>query len=181
MANLTNLQEYKTFAEVGNSAQDARLSLLVTLVSGLVETYCNRTFSIDQYVEIVGYSDGVLFSRNMPLKTIVLVEYLDAGKTWTTVEDTEYELWEHEGAIELFSSFVTFPHTSRPYRITTTAGYTTIPADLKLAALDLITYYHKREAIPLKSSGNVTVNTVDVEGSNFPPHIKRILDLYRLI
>jgi hypothetical protein len=72
-----------------------------------------------------------------------------------------------------------------PYRsleVTYTAGYTndTFPEDLKLALMDLVTYYEETESKPTKSMlGGTLDNPLPYLANSFPPHIRRILDLYR--
>ena len=65
------------------------------------------------------------------------------------------------------------------------AGYAAVPADLKLAVYDLITYYLKEE---YKTQRSIAGTTLRNEGSTsirndigFPDHIKRVLDLYKII
>jgi hypothetical protein len=64
-----------------------------------------------------------------------------------------------------------------------TAGYTTCPADLQLAVVDLITYYHKDEhkARQTMQGASIQNNTSSSQANNvsFPDHIKRVLDLYK--
>jgi hypothetical protein len=66
------------------------------------------------------------------------------------------------------------------YKVTYTAGFETIPEELKLAVMDLITYYIKNDAA-IHSSKAPGTNTVQIEyvtTTNLPAHIKRVLDQY---
>ena len=68
-------------------------------------------------------------------------------------------------------------------KIIYTAGYTSIPADLKLAVADLITYYHKDEWKERQTIGSATREGAGASAvrndPGFPDHIRRVLDLYR--
>ena len=64
-----------------------------------------------------------------------------------------------------------------------TAGYSAVPADLKLAVIDLITYYLKDEHKQRRTMAGASIQN---DGSSsqkdnvaFPDHIKRVLDLYK--
>ena len=48
MANLIDIDEYKTSENIQSTKDDARISLLIAAVSQLVKTYCNATF-VDYY------------------------------------------------------------------------------------------------------------------------------------
>jgi hypothetical protein len=78
-----------------------------------------------------------------------------------------------------------FPEGPDTVRVTYTGGYATTPADLKLATFDLVTYYYKKESTPQKAvSAGITLSsrsTPTDKPSDFPAHIKRILDLYRSV
>ena len=70
-----------------------------------------------------------------------------------------------------------------PYRsleINYFAGYDALPADLKLAILDLIAYYEDQENKPTQTlMGGTIENALPYAANSFPPHIRRVLDLYR--
>ena len=67
--------------------------------------------------------------------------------------------------------------------MTYTAGYETTPEDLKLAVFDLVTYYHRNEHKQRMNQGPAAINnpgsTSLRNNSDFPDHIKRVLDMYR--
>ena len=64
------------------------------------------------------------------------------------------------------------------------AGYSTIPSDLKLACFDLVKYYLKDERKAGMTIAGATVrNEVSTsirDNIDFPDHIKRILDTYKI-
>ena len=63
------------------------------------------------------------------------------------------------------------------------AGYASLPSDLKLAVIDLITYYLKDEHKERRTLGAAsitnTASTSQRDNVAFPDHIKRVLDLYK--
>ena len=71
------------------------------------------------------------------------------------------------------------PHING-YKVTYTAGYEELPEDLKVAVLDLVTYYLKND-MAVKSQRDAGSNTVQIEyitKNTLPSHIARVFDLY---
>ena len=70
-------------------------------------------------------------------------------------------------------------------RITYKAGFASTPRDLQLALFDLVNYYIKDEHKERRVLGGATVQNQGTSGirtsSDFPDHIKRVLDLYRVV
>ena len=68
-------------------------------------------------------------------------------------------------------------------KVVYTAGYSAVPSDLKLAVLDLVTYYLKDEHKQRQSIAGATMqnqaSTSQRNNVSFPDHIKRVLDLYK--
>jgi hypothetical protein len=68
-------------------------------------------------------------------------------------------------------------------RVTYTAGYAETPLDLRLAVVDLVTYYFKGEHKQRQTLAGATIQnpgSASVRNSvAFPDHIKRVLDLYK--
>ena len=103
-----------------------------------------------------------------------------AGEYWTV--DRNYEL-DAENQ-EIIRTRLPFPSGTRSVKLVYKGGYSAVPGDLKLAVYDLITYYLKKEATPAKSMPGSEIKNVTKSQtlhSEFPPHIKRILEHYRHI
>ena len=146
-----------------------------------------------------------------PVLSVSSVEYsIDYGKTYTSLEEyTNYVFSKKNNnlrpillstqPLEVYSSnpygntsygYMPYGSTNDPkfpeaingYRITYNAGYETLPEDLKLAILDLITYYIRNDAA-VHTSKNLSPNTMQIEyvsSTNLPASIKRVLDLYTI-
>ena len=78
-----------------------------------------------------------------------------------------------------------FPSGVGAVKVTYNAGYSATPDDLKLALFDLVNYYMKDEHKERRTLGGATLQNQGTSGirtsSDFPDHIKRVLDLYRVI
>lgn len=198
--NLVTLAEYKAYVGISSTTQDAQITALIPRVSELVKTLCRRSF-VD-YVDDVKtqqFSGGDQFVlTETPVLAVQSVEYsLDYGATYAEMtEFTDYALdLETESIVPLQSygyrpdywdgviqrtASATFPRRINGYRVSYNAGYETLPSDLKLAVLDLITYYVRHDSA-IHSAKSVGANTVQIEyvtTTALPAHIRRVLDLY---
>lgn len=183
--NLVTRAEYKTYVGISSTNSDAEIDLLIANVSQLVKSYCNQSF-ID-YVndaKVERFNGGGFdhfHLKEYPIISVNSVEYSsDYGATYTAL--TEYTDWVYDpSVIAIYSLGSTgFTNAINGYKVSYYCGYETVPADLKLAIMDLITYYRKNDSA-VHTHKLANPNTMQVEyiaSSNFPAHIKRILDLY---
>ena len=193
MANLITLEDYKEAEGISTPKDDLKLNALIPSVSQLVKTYCGTSF-VDYYstnkVETfsINWATNVVQLTETPLVTIVSVEERDDySSSYTTVPTTEYFADTTLDAIYRVSTQggkKNWPGGPAAVKITYKAGYDTCPLDLKLAVIDLITYYHKDEHKERKVMGGASIqNSASTTQSNnvaFPDHIKRVLDLYKI-
>lgn len=185
MADLITLAEYKAATNILGAAQDISINALLPRVSKLVRSVCRRSFndwvSADKTETHNGGFDRIILEE-YPVISISSVTYTtDYGTTSTTlVSGTDYILDKKTSEIVALNLNKQFPMYINGYTVTYRAGYATIPEDLKLAVIDLVTYYLKNDGA-VHSARNVGANTVQIEyitNVNLPAHIKRILDLY---
>ena len=196
MANLISLAEYKIAEGIQATKDDAKLELLITSVSQLVKTYCNNTF-VDHYSSAktetfnINYGESFFQLTESPIVAITSVkERNNATASYTTLtNNTDYYVDNVTDSIYRLSSGgaeKSFESGKGSVQVVYTAGYDgaiNLPADLKLAVIDLITYYHKDEH---KARQTIAGASIQNQGSTsqrnnvaFPDHIKRVLDLYK--
>ena len=192
MANLITLADYKTAEGIQSTKDDAKLELLIESVSQLVKTYCNATF-VDYYTNAktelfnINYSESFIQLEEGPVVTTVgnkpvVYERENTTSSYNTLtEDTDYYI--DEGLDSIYRLDTTFPKGPGSVKVVYKAGYATVPADLKLAVIDLITYYHKDEHKSRQTIAGASIqNNASTSQRNnvaFPDHIKRVLDLYK--
>ena len=184
MATLITLQDYKAYAGISNSNSDAKLTITLDLVEEFVETYCGRKFLSGTYTEQLSSEASTLFPRNLPITSVTGLSYIDTSKVSQSIDAADYIVYSEEGIVEIFDhNALSVASILRPFSITYVGGFTSTPAALKLALMDLVTYYDKQQYINKTTSVNVNVLGQDdeSEGSELPPHIKRVLDLYRVL
>jgi uncharacterized phiE125 gp8 family phage protein len=185
--DLVTLAEYKAYAGIASDTLDSVVTAIIPKVSQLVKSLCRRTFVDyinDSKIEVFsGNNESKIFLKEYPILQIQDVELsTDYGNTYTSlVEYTDYVLDQEDGSIvALGYTDAVFPKYINGYKVTYTAGYETLPEDLKVAVLDLVTYYVKNDGSvhSPKAPGTNTVQIEYITTTNLPAHIKRVLDLY---
>ena len=181
--NLVTLQEYKTYAGINTPAEDATINSLIPRISQLVKTYCNRGFVDfvgEPKVEIFQGGGSTYLLQEFPVKSILSLEYSqDYGNSY--VELIEYQDWVvSSDSLVLISGTKMFDSKPNSYKATYFAGYDAVPGDLKLAVMDLVTYYRRNDSAihSTKSPGSNSVQIEYISTTSLPAHIKRVLDLY---
>jgi len=194
MANLITLQDYKTAEGITQPKDDSRLNVLIPSVSALVKTYCGNSF-VDFYSTnktetfTIDWATHIVQLTESPVNSIVSVKertsYSDSYNTLTTGA-YEYALdTATDSILRTLSSgrYKNWPQGVDAVEVVYKAGYSAVPSDLKLAVLDLVTYYLKDEhkqrqtiaGASLQNQGSTSQNN----NVSFPDHIKRVLDLYK--
>lgn len=192
MANLIDIDIYKTSEKIESTKDDNRINTLITSVSQLVKTYCGNSI-VDHFSSNKTETFNITWGSNLaqltesPVNSIVSVEERENfSASYTTVPSTEYYL---DAATDSVYRVTTagqsknWPTGPASVRIVYKAGYATCPADLQLAVIDLITYYLKDEhkARQTMQGASIQNNSSSSQRNNvaFPDHIKRVLDLYK--
>ena len=202
---LVTRAEYKAYQGISSTTSDAALDALIPKVSALVKTICRRSFVDYVDEQKVEYSDGgsdTIELEETPVIAVSSVEYsADYGQNYVTLDEFSSYVFSRknnnlmplinkEPPVETNSLYGYVPYGSNNtpifqeaingYRITYTAGYETLPEDLRLAVLDLVSYYMKNDSA-VHTHKLAQPNTMQVEyitSTNLPAHIKRIFDLY---
>lgn len=197
MADLITVNEYKDAEGLRGEKDDDRLNVMVPLVSDLVKKYCGISF-VDFYstdkVETFTINDNYTSTITMsesPLVTVDTVkERPDYGSPYVTLTTGNYEYYvdvESDAVVRTNESGnpISWKKGVGSVQITYNAGYSTCPSDLKLALFDLVNYYMKDEHKERRSLGNAQMSNQGTSGikssTDFPDHIKRVLDLYRVV
>jgi len=201
--DLITLEAYKEYMGVKNTDKDGKRQLLISLASKLVKTYCGRTFIDNVDTDKVEYFDGRVSEVQLaewPLLSVTHVKTsIDGGVTQITLtaDDVEKEgyfidLEDNKITTQLegVPFLISIDHPHKSLEVSYAAGYTEdddgvtadTPLDLRLALFDLVSYYENNEKTLSKSIASATIDNPSAKNDNdFPPHIKRILDLYRTL
>ena len=193
MADLITLQEYKTAQAITQPKDDARLNELIPSVSQLIKPYCGNRF-LDYYSSnktetfTIDWGTHVVELTESPVNAIVSVQEAQSyGGAYTTLTTAaqEYALSTETDCVyrTTTSGYRNWPVGIETVKVVYTAGYSAIPGDLKLAVLDLVTYYLKDEHKLRQSIAGASLqnqgSSTQRDNVSFPDHIKRVLDLYK--
>lgn len=192
MTNLVTVEEYKDAEGITSVKEDLRLTTLVESVSQLVKTYCGNSI-VDFWAEnkieefSIDWNTSMIQLTESPIRHIISVEERENfSSDYTTLTSSEYYLDSITDSIFKVSSTgqkQNWKHGPGSVKVTYNAGYEEVPADLKLAVFDLITYYLKDEHKERRTLAGASVqNQASTSQRNnvaFPDHIKRVLDLYK--
>ena len=201
MANLVTLREYKDFAGLTGVNEDAKLNVIIPSISQAVKTYCGTSI-VDYYstdkVEYFDITDDMTYQimvDESPLVSVSQVQERDSQSgTYTTLisEDSDgsgkYEYVVDTERDLIIRTTATgdkmFPKGRKAVKVVYKAGYASTPADLKLACFDLVKYYLKDERKQAMTIAGAQIrNEVSTslrDNIDFPDHIKRILDFYKV-
>lgn len=184
---LVTLEDYKTYKKISKTDADLELGFIIDSVNTLVRTFVGHSI-IDYYttpkVETFNVKKNQLSLQlnEWPIKSVTSVQSRPTHLSdYITIDPTEYYVDTVTDSVYAHSS-TTFDEGFGAVKITYTAGYATVPADLKIAALDLVQHYYKEEYKERKQIGNASVdnaNRFTGLASEWPVHIIRVLDMYR--
>ena len=197
MADLITVQEYKNAEGIVNSKEDSRLDIIVPQVSNLAKKYCGTSF-VDYYssdkTETFSVSDNftsTIIVSESPLVSVTSVkERSTYDSSYDTLTTTDYEYYVDTAADAIVRTTKSgakkaFPQGLGSVQIAYRAGFSATPSDLKLSLFDLVTYYLKDEHKERRTIAGATLQNQGTSGvrdnTDFPDHIKRVLDLYRVI
>lgn len=196
MADLIELSEYKEYKQITSSTRDGKIQNLITQVSALIENYCARKFldyaSSPGVTEWFDSDSEIVYLKHFPLIGVNSVNTsIDGGLTQVALTENSstadgYFVDLENAAVrtqKIGTKFLSKSYYNTPYRsleINYNAGYTEVPEDLKLAVIDLVAYYEDQENKPTQALMGATIeNPLPYVANSFPPHIRRVLDLYR--
>lgn len=183
--DLLTLAEYKAYVGINSTNQDTEIKAIIPIASQMVKTYCRRTFVDyvnDAKTEVFSGGTECLYLTEFPTLAISSVEYsTDYGSTYTAlVEFTDYALDLEKDSIVPINTTAIWPRYINGYKVVYTGGYEELPEDLKVATMDLVTYYLKND-MAVKAQRAAGANTVQIEyitKNTLPSHIVRVLDMY---
>ena len=124
----------------GQTLDTARAAQVVAAVESYIKDFTGRSFGATTTVtdELHDYAP-VIFLRNLDVTDVTEVRLGQTGDSQTTTTDF---LWSDTGRVILNESRVGFRRTRDYIRVSYTHGVTTVPDDLKLAALSLAADYY---------------------------------------
>ena len=169
---LVDADAVSRYITISGAGDDEMSALLAVACSAAVEQYCGRRFRRSAYVE---HRDGTggpcLLVRAWPLVSVEAV-HLDGR----AVAPSGYAFGDR--TIYLAGGAV-FARGRANVRMEYTAGYEIVPADVRLAVLELVAYAAKRkDRVGLASEGQAGQQTNYIT-ADMPAPVKAMLAPYR--
>ena len=175
LATIDQLKEY--LGDVADK-DDALLTRIVNAASDALESYCGRTFASTAHTEYYdGTGTNTLVLRQFPI--ISIASFLEGGAALTTGQDasaTPDVLYYPETGRLVRPWFIFLPYRNW-YKITYTAGFSSVPASIIQACLDLSAIMlREKEHIGLaqKTTGTQTVTYI----RRLPEDVQKAVDGY---
>jgi hypothetical protein len=185
MAALITLDDYKLYKKLTKTDSDEELGAIIASVSNLIKTYCGHSF-IDHYTTAkvetfnIKQSQHAILLNEWPVKIVTQVEArADYQTAYTVVPGTDYFVDTSIDTLFRHNSY--WEEGFGAVKVTYTAGYAATPEDVRIAALDLVHHYFKEEYKERKTLGAATMDNgySKFGSSKWPPHVARVLDMYR--
>ena len=201
MADLITLQQYKDFAGLTGVTMDARINVIVDSVSQLVKNYCGTSIIDDyssdktEYFDVLDARTSRVMLDEGPIRAVTSVQEREsqADSYVTLITENSDSSGKYEYIVDSMTDSIirtseevdkSFPKGRKAVKVVYTAGYSSCPEDLKLAIFDLVKYYLKDERKErMQIAGAMIENPVSTSianNSDFPDHIKRVLDMYKV-
>tara|TARA_Y100001972_G_scaffold68303_1_gene83279 strand:+ start:141 stop:728 length:588 start_codon:yes stop_codon:yes gene_type:complete len=194
MADLVTVQDYKDAEGLTGAKDDDRLNILVPQISELVKRYCGTSFvdffSSDKTETFnVTEDTSVIIVSESPLVSVTSVKERGSpteSYTTLTVNEDYYVDTTFDAVRRIVGNGTkNYQKGFGAVQIAYRSGYSAVPSDLKLAVMDLVTYYLRDEHTSRRSLQGATLDNQGTSSvrnnTDFPDHIKRVLDLYRVI
>jgi hypothetical protein len=188
MADLITLNDYKTYKGIAKPDSDEKIQLLITAVSDLIKAYVGHgitdnwdTALVERYE--LPYDTTLLYLNVYPIREIVSVEEvlggyiggLDSTIHYPVEFNTGYTFDNGSGTLTRIGG-----NWARTIEVTYKAGYATVPQQIKLAAIELISYYLNEEWKPARTMQGTSIAGPATEVGGMPKHIIPLLDNYKV-
>lgn len=190
MADLFTAAEFKAHYGISTTTWDDWLATLATQMTARIARYCNRnSFDSTAYTDdLDGTGTAFLVLPNIPVTTVSSVS-VDQGREFTeTMSSDDYVIELESGVLEilperfttqLFSIAGEWPIGQKNIRVIYTAGYESIPSDLKLAAIEWgAAVFNKRRHLGITSQ-TVGGMTTLFESASIPRTVVETLAPFR--
>lgn len=179
LISLADVKDYIGI-EVKSSADDAVIVDLIDRMTARFESHCDRNFNARSYTEQYdGEGTKYLFPKNYP---IISVSSIFDDSDWsfaasTEITSTTYRIQDEICIVRKTGNI--FTTGTQNLQVTYSGGYTSIPADIKQAAVEEVsrTFDHRRDVdVTIKSTDE---NSISFAPKDLLPSTLRVLNRYK--
>ena len=183
---LVTLAEYKLYKKISKTEADPEIQFIIDSVNTLVRTFLGHSvidFYTNPTVETFNIKEAQpsIQVNEWPIKEVIEIQTRKGYNVdYEVVDPASYFVDPTVDSIYVHDGFWNPGFGS--VKVQYTAGFETVPPDLKIATLDLIHHYYKEEYKDKKQIGNSSIDNTNryaALASEWPIHIIRVLDMYR--
>lgn len=185
MAALITIEELKEYLKVDGTAKDSFYTGLVNSVSAAIESYLKRSISASGLTKYFDGDGSVLL--DLGVRDIVAVTSVEIN---SVLVDSSYyavkkdigiiQMLEGEYSARLRSNTMIFPEGVQNVKVVFTAGFASVPEDIKHACKMLCSYYvNRRGKEDVYSINDTANNTGTTFITKIPADIKMLLNRYK--
>lgn len=181
---LATLAQLKTQLGIVNSETkyDSKLTMFLNAASSWVETYCDRRFESQSYVELInGNRANYFITDQWPIISVTELR-ISSSRDWASstslIPATDYGIASDGIGITYYPGYL--PQGYDNVKITYVAGYATIPYDIQLGCIWAAEwfYLHNNRGDMGRTTASKTGESVGVL-SDVPAMVKQVIDPYR--
>lgn len=181
MSQLCALADVKAYKGITDANSDAVLTTLITNVSALIETYCNRVFALAGYTETRNGGTGQkMFLMNGPVVSVSSVT-VNGSAIPPAPDAISYGfVWDSSTVYIRPGGYPgEFCKGIQNVTIAYTAGYASIPPEVNQACVEWVAFkFAKRSRIDEKSQTLGQQQVIAFDTSDMPKSVKTALQPY---
>jgi hypothetical protein len=119
-----------------SSADSNKMSFILNIASQMICSFTNRSFALASYTDVFdGVATDMLVPREWPIKSIVTLKFSADGDFSTSTDEKANSVISTDGTSVDLRDGLTTPRGRATVQLEYTAGYSSIPHDLRYAAL----------------------------------------------
>jgi hypothetical protein len=179
MVDLTTVDAVKKYLGITSASDDSLLASLITAASGYIQTFINRVFEVQEYVDkFSGHGNNTWMLRNYPCKTVSIVT-INGNTIYPAATATGFGYVYDDISVTVRGH--AFLKGALNCAITYQAGYDNVPAEIAQACIELVSLrYKEKDRIGLISKG-LAGETISYSQNDMSTAIKTILLNYKKI
>lgn len=174
---LLTVEEYKKFIGYEGSKEDPRMQDTINAVVAAISGYLGYPLDEDRELALLTTKDRKDYFVDAVDIDITGVRYMSPQGTETIFTENQYFTSEY-GKLTILAP--TAIHENGRLLIKYTQAGTSARDDIKLAAKLLTRFYYKDE-YNMQAVTTAGASVTYITGKNFPPHVRTLLDLHRVL
>lgn len=170
--------------------ETATINMLIPMVDGVIKNYCGWNLLETEYEDKLfdGTGGSTLDLRVYPINSISSIYEIDTDGNEINITNelvTSYDIEDSYIRFKIASDYTSFTAGSKNYKITFSAGFTTLnmPSELSYAASYLVAINYNKITNDMIGISDAKFKDIDVklDSVELPVLVKRVLDRYRII